>query len=153
MRVFFDTVVAQENVRHFLHDANFFHPNLDQNVKLISWLLVFFQELGCWHSTSIKCGIWTGPNQTRYDPCICKQICSLGVSSYNVWSRSTSLSQLTSLFKVASTSRCTNHQTTTKLSKIGEKITMLAPAQTCINVPQVSSLGEILHIMKIRVFK
>ena len=115
----------------FLARSIFLPPNLDKNAKLISWLLIFFRGLGCWHSTSMECGIWTRPNQIRYDLWICRQICSLGDSSYNFWSRSTSLSQPTSLFNVVPTNRCKtrkytieqkNHQTTTKLSKFEKEI-------------------------------
>ena len=128
---FLSTVAAQEDFQHFWRDLFFSHPNLDQNAKLISWLLIFFRGLGCWHSTSMECGIWTRPNQIRYDLWICRQICNLGDSSYNFWSRSTSLSQPTSLFNVVPTNRCKtrkytieqkNHQTTTKLSKFEKEI-------------------------------
>ena len=128
---FLSTVAAQEDFQHFWRDLFFSHPNLDQNAKLISWLLIFFPGTGM--LAQHKHGMWNlnRPNQIRYDLCICRQICILGDSSYNFWSRSTSLSQPTSLFNVVPTNRCKtrkhtieqkNHQTTTNLSKFEKEI-------------------------------
>ena len=115
----------------FLARSIFFPPKSRPKRKINFLVANFFPGTGM--LAQHKHGMWNlnRPNQIRYDLCICRQICILGDSSYNFWSRSTSLSQPTSLFNVVPTNRCKtrkytieqkNHQTTTKLSKFEKEI-------------------------------
>ena len=115
----------------FLARSIFLPPKSRPKRKTNFLVAIFFPGTGM--LAQHKHGMWNlnRPNQIRYDLCICRQICIRGDSSYNFWSRSTSLSQPTSLFNVVPTNRCKtrkytieqkNHQTTTNLSKFEKEI-------------------------------